>query len=203
MHDENRREILEGLVGALNLHLRQRENEQLIEALGNAFGNAAASLREEHNENFYYYAFIFDEGLHPYISAWSYEAFERYAAKKELTDEDMIWQKWNYADSPYAVYGYDEFFSEAGRLLDERAGKLSDDELYDREWLTRMGAMEEALKRLDSSGFFGIGESRKNVVINVEQAPPDCREYERALRLNPQSQLLLEYLEVCEREEQS
>ena len=203
MHDGNRSDILEALAGALQLHLRQMENEQLIEALRNAFGNAAASLREEYNENFYYYAFIFDEGLHPYISAWSYEAFERYAAEKELTGEDKIWQKWNYADSPYAVYGYDEFFSEAGRLLDERAGKLSDDELYDREWLTRMQAMEEALKRLDRAGFFGVGESRKNVVINVEQAPPDCREYERALRLNPQSELLGEYLEICEREEQT
>ncbi|MGN0637753.1 MAG: DUF4303 domain-containing protein [Huintestinicola sp.] len=203
MHDENRSEVLENFIRELHLRLQQMENEKLIEALENAFKNAVTSLREEHKENFYYFAFIFDEGLHPYISAWSYEAYEKSVIENKITEEDKSWWKWDYADSPYAVYGYDEFFSEASSLLDERAGKLSDDELYDREWFTRMWAMEEALKRLDISGFFGIGESRKNVVINVEQAPPDCQEYERALRLNPQSELLCEYLEVCERDEQT
>jgi hypothetical protein len=38
------------------------------------------------------------------------------------------------------------------------------------------------------------------VVINVEQALPDGdgAEYDRALRLNPSSALLSEYLETCE-----
>lgn len=39
---------------------------------------------------------------------------------------------------------------------------------------------------------------RENVVINVEIAPPDCSEYNRALRLNAASSLLSEYLEYCE-----
>ena len=37
-------------------------DEKLIEAFQLAFQNAVTSLRIEHNEKFYYYAFIFDEG---------------------------------------------------------------------------------------------------------------------------------------------
>lgn len=177
-------------------------DEKLVEALQNAFQNTVTSLRTEHNENFYYYAFIFDEGLHPYISAWSYEAYEKSVIDNQINDDDKTWWKWNYADSPYAVYGYDEFFSEVSELLDERENKLSDDDLYDIEWNTRIASMEEALKRLDKRGFFGVGKNRKSVVINVEIAPPDCQEYERAMRLNPKSSLLFEYLGTCEREEE-
>lgn len=61
--------------------------------------------------------------------------------------------------------------------------------------------MEEALNRLDKLGFFGSDEKRKNVIINVEVAPPDCQEYHRAIRLNPESPLLNEYLDICETEE--
>ena len=63
-----------------------------------------------------------------------------------------------------------------------------------------MDAMEEAMKRLDRAGLFGAGKEREQVVINVEQAPPDGdgSEYSRALRLNPPSALLSEYLETCE-----
>lgn len=94
----------------------------------------------------------------------------------------------------------DEFFIEASKYLDERAKNLSIDELYDVEWNARIAAMEEALKHLDEEGFFGVGDKRAGVVINVEVAPPDCHEYERAMRLNPQSLLLFEYLENCDRE---
>ncbi len=41
-----------------------------------AVHNTITSLRTVYNEEFYYYAFIFDASLHPYISAWSYEAYE-------------------------------------------------------------------------------------------------------------------------------
>ena len=56
------------------------------------------------------------------------------------------------------------------------------------------------MKRLDDSDLFGTGKERERVVINVEQAPPDedGSEYDRALRLNPSSALLSEYLETCE-----
>lgn len=84
--------------------------------------------------------------------------------------------------------------------MDKRTDGLSDDELYGIEWVIRIDSMEEAMKRLDGSGLFGTGKERERVVINVEQAPPDedGSEYNRALRLNPSSDLLSEYLETCE-----
>ena len=166
-----------------------------------AFKNAVTSLRTQYNEKFYYFAFVFDEGLHPYISAWSYEAYEKSVIENQINEEDKTWWKWDYADSPYAVYGYDEFFFEVNKLLDERTKKLSVDDLYDIEWDIRISSMEEVLRRLDKEGFFGVGEIRKDVIINVEVAPPDSNEYERAIRLNPQTVLLYEYLETCEWEE--
>ena len=157
-------------------------------------------MKETTKEHFYFYALIFDEGLHPYISAWSYEAFDKSIIEQQISDEDKWWWKWDSADSPYAVYGYDEFFGEVSDLPDKRADGLSVDELYDIEWGVRIDSLEEAMKRLDRSGLFGTGKERERVVINVEQAPPDedGSEYSRALRLNPSSVLLSEYLETCE-----
>lgn len=174
-------------------------DEELVEIFVKAAGDAFSSLKESHREEFYYYAFIFDEGLQPYISAWSYEALDQSILDNKITDEEeKSWWKWDYSDSPYAVYGYEEFFHEASKLLDKRANRLSEDELYDIEWDVRIASMEEAMKRLDQSGLFGSKDARKNVVINVEIAPPDGSEYDRALRLNPSSSLLSEYLENCE-----
>lgn len=177
---------------------RKKYDEELVEAFVKSAGDAFSSLKENHKEQFYYFAFIFDEGMHPYISAWSYEALEKSMMDNKITEEDKGWWKWDYSDSPYVVYGYDEFFCEVSELLDQRADKLSDDELYDVEWEIRIASMEEAMKRLDQSGMFGIGDERENVVINVEIAPPDYSEYNRALRLNAASSLLSEYLEYCE-----
>ena len=134
----------------------EKDNEKLMEALITAARAAFLSLKETTKEHFYFYVFVFDEGMHPYISAWSYEALE--------------------------------------------ASKLSDDELYETEWEVRIELMEEAMKRLDASGLFGTGKERECVVINVEQTPPDGdgAEYKRAMRLNPPSALLSEYLETCE-----
>lgn len=171
----------------------------LVDALKTAFQNAVISLRKNHNEDFYYYAYIFDEGI-AYISAWSYEAYEKSVVDNNVSDEDKRWWKWDYSDSPYAVYGYDEYFTDVCRILNERDERITDDEL-ESEWNTRISAMEKALKQLDEEGFFSDGEKRSKIIINVEAAPPDCREHERAVRLNPPSPLLDEYLKFCETEE--
>lgn len=178
----------------------ENRNEELIEALVKAAGDAFLSLKETTKEHFYFYVFVFSAGLHPYISAWSYEALEKSIIEQQIPDVEKSWWKWDSSDSPYVVYGYDEFFGEVNALLDKRASELSDDELYGIEWELRINSMEEAMKRLDGSGLFGIGKERERVVINVEQAPPegDGSEYNRALRLNPSSALLFEYLETCE-----
>lgn len=81
--------------------------------------------------------------------------------------------------------------------------QISDDELYEGEWENRINFMEEAMKKLDACGLFGTRKERECVVINVEQAPSDDdgAEYNRALRFNPSSALLSEYLETCENPE--
>lgn len=55
---------------------------------------------------------------------------------------------------------------------------------------------------MDNKGFFGTGEDREKVVINVEIAPPDGIEKENALFLNPKSDLLDDYLQYCEESEE-
>ncbi|MCI8478624.1 MAG: DUF4303 domain-containing protein [Oscillospiraceae bacterium] len=181
----------------------EKDTEALIEALVKAARAAFLSLKETTKEHFYYYVFVFDEGLHPYISAWSYEALEKSIVEQQLTEEEKSWWKWDCSDSPYAVYGYDEFFPEVSELLDKRASIVSDDALYGIEWEVRVNSLEEAMRRLDGAGLFGTEEERKNVVINVELAPPDGSEYDRALRLNPPSAFLSEYLETCEEAEKN
>ena len=176
-------------------------DEKMVTALQSAFQNAVSSLRNEHNENFYYYAFIFDEGLRPYISALSYEAYEKLLIENDVSNDEEGW-KWFTFDFPYCAYGYDEFFIEVENMLLERERGMSDDELYGVELDTRIDSMEEALKRLDKAEFFSTDENRKNIIINVEVAPPDCKERQRAIRLNPESSLLSEYLEFCEDEEE-
>ena len=123
-----------------------KNNEELIEALVKAAGAAFLSLKNSTKEHFYFYVFVFDEGLHPYISAWSYEALEKSIIEQQISDDDKSWWKWDCADSPYADYGYDEFFGKVSELLDNRASKLSDDELYEDEWKARIDFMEEAMK---------------------------------------------------------
>lgn len=179
----------------------KKDNEELTEALVKAAREAFLSLKETTKEHFYYYVFVFDEGLHPYISAWSYEALEKSIIEQQITEDEKRWWKWDCSDSPYAVYGYDEFFCEVSQLLDKRASKLSNDELYGIEWDIRVNSLEEVMKRLDEAGLFGTGEERKNVVINAESAPPDGSEYNRALRLNSPSPFLSDYLETCEEPE--
>lgn len=179
----------------------QKYDNDLVAAFEVALRTSFSSLQKSYNEQFYYYAFILDSGLYPYISAWSYEALEKSISKNKISDKDKVWWKWDCNDSPYIVYGYDEFFGEAKKLLDVRGEGLSMEVLFGDEWNIRKSSMEEALKRLDRTGFFGIDNERKKVVINVEIVPPDGSEYYSALRLNPKSPLLLDYLEYCEQPE--
>ena len=86
----------------------EKDNEELAGALAKAAGAAFLSLKETSEEHFYFYSFIFDEGLHPYISAWSYEALEKSVAESQVPDDEKSWWKWDSADSPYAGYGSDE-----------------------------------------------------------------------------------------------
>ena len=104
-------------------------DDSLVAAFETALKNSFSSLRTTYNEQFYYYAFIFDSGLYPYISAWSYEALEKSIIENNINDQDRAWWKWDCCDSPYVAYGYDEFFSQVKTLLDERGRELSEGDL--------------------------------------------------------------------------
>jgi len=171
-------------------------DEKMVCMMQNAFECAVSTLKNEYNEYFYYIAYVFDAGMHPYISAMSYEAFELSVKGNNVNNADRKWRKWDYADSPYAIYGYERFFGELAEHLDKRVGKLNKDELYEVEWETRIDSMVEALVRIREND----KEKKEygNMILNVEVAPPDGREAERAKRLNAPSELLNEYLEECE-----
>jgi hypothetical protein len=49
--------------------------------------------------------------------------------------------------------------------------------------------MVAAMAALDREGLFGRGAERERMLINVEVAPPDAGNTERAVRLNPPSAL--------------
>lgn len=51
---------------------------------------AFLSLTETTKEHFYFYVFVFDEGLHPYISAWSYKALEKSIIEQQIPDEKKV-----------------------------------------------------------------------------------------------------------------
>lgn len=51
-----------------------------------------------------------ENGLPPVFSAWSRESF--FAACKQMDDEQALWMKWSYSDSPYFEFGA-VYFAEA------------------------------------------------------------------------------------------
>lgn len=145
-------------------------------------------------EHFYYCVLLVTgEGYAPTISAWSWEALNRECAKQaaeHLRGELM----WSYADSPYYAFGK-EFFLPVQHHLSLRPSidELSDEE-WDKEWQDRMLAYERAMKNLDEEFFWGQGETRKQVYINVESMPIEEADISRAIRLNPSSEILKDWL---------
>ncbi|NOU79936.1 DUF4303 domain-containing protein [Paenibacillus sp. LMG 31459] len=91
---------------------------QAMESLTLAIADAArTSFRTlfENGERYYYCTlYTTGEGHAPSLSAWSWEALEREAARQgeesgapEATIAELI--KWSYADSPYCCYGDENF----------------------------------------------------------------------------------------------
>ena len=173
-------------------------DEKMVIMLKEAFMKTYYALTSEHNEKFYYMVLILDEGIHPYFSAWSYEALEKSIKEQGISDEDRTWWKWDYSDSPYVTYGYDEYFEELVQYLDQRSCDMSDDELYDIEWYVILESMVEALREIREEN--AEVDEFSEMIINVEVAPPDCEEASRAQILNKPSALLDEYLAECEDE---
>ncbi|HED5889242.1 TPA: DUF4303 domain-containing protein [Salmonella enterica] len=160
--------------------------EQLLVELEKAIRTALQVLFNK-NENFYYFSLITTgEALAPSISAWSHEALQRFLVENNISEKEAIFIKWSYAESPYFDFG-NSYFDKVRKLFSMRPEinyKLSKSD-RDIEFNTRLKIMETAMNNLDEKGFFGVGDSRKNIVINVEVMPPDYSNTLRAMRLNP------------------
>ncbi|GGG69729.1 DUF4303 domain-containing protein [Paenibacillus radicis (ex Gao et al. 2016)] len=164
-----------------------------LEALAAEIAGAArTSFRTlfENGERYYYCTlFTTGEGHAPGISAWSWEALEREAARQEDesgTPESTIAEliKWSYADSPYCCFA-DEEFNDVKQLFLELPA-ITELEADDRnhEFEFRLKAMEMAMTMLDKEGLFALNQPRESVCVLVEVMPPDEINTEIALRLN-------------------
>lgn len=176
-------------------------NEQLVCLLENAAESTFKALLEK-KENFYYFAFLIDETVSPYISAWSYEALENLISELKLDDEtEKLMYKWGICESMYLGYEHDMHFKAVDEFLQKNDIWLLSDDDFDSEFDVRLNSMEEALKRLDKNGLFGIGDERKKIVITAEVVPPDYTNTARVQRLNPDS-IIQEWLEFCSEPEE-
>ncbi|TWU07512.1 DUF4303 domain-containing protein [Stieleria varia] len=138
---------------------------------------AALAFRElfATGETFYYCVLITTgEALPPCIAAWSHESLAR-SDKPEL-------DRWHYADSPFLDFGAQHFARVRDLWL---ARPAMGEDNWTAEFELRLSALESAMRRLDSVGFFGSNEHRRNLMINVEVVPPDYTNTKRAIRLNP------------------
>lgn len=159
---------------------------QLTDAIADAVRKAVTKLFSEHPGRFYYCSLVTTGEAHaPQLSAWSEEALREAARSEHDPDSALEELKWSYADSPFCGYG-EEHFAEVLQLFAERPRMDPDDlKAWEAEWQSRVDAMEAALSLLDGEGLFGRGAARSQIVINVEVAPPDSTNTERAVRLNP------------------
>ncbi|WP_342441950.1 DUF4303 domain-containing protein [Lysinibacillus sp. FSL K6-0057] len=144
----------------------------------------------------YYYCTLCTtgEGHAPSVSAWSWEALERQAAKQTNSNisERASLIKWSYADSPYYCYG-EENFSNVRQCFNKRPYIYTlEGEAWQQELALRLAAMELAMKKLDEEGLFALNQTRDSVCILVEVMPPEEINTEIALRLNHQSSTALQ-----------
>ncbi|POP40410.1 hypothetical protein CHU32_27570 [Superficieibacter electus] len=174
------------------------EEELLIEVEKAA--NIAFCELLKNEEHFYYCSLITTgEALSPSIAAWSHEALVRYLIENNYNEGDAKFIRWSYAESPYFNFGID-YFEHVNRLFSLRPKmdyKVSKSD-WDVEFNIRLKIMETAMKHLDEEGVFGAGDSRNNIIINVEVMPPDYRNTLRAMRLNPPEALSQWLVEAAE-----
>lgn len=159
------------LLQEVTMDFKEELKNEIVKAARGAFQSLFA------NGEHFYYVTLATDGLAntPYISAWSYEAFERVSENDD--EADMI--KWSEADSPYGCWEQERFDKVAAMLAERDDLSDSEDEIG-----LRFSAMEEAMKELDSEGLFSKNQPRSEVMVLVEVIPPDYTNTERAYRLN-------------------
>jgi hypothetical protein len=150
-----------------------KEINKLIDEIASATRKAFVDLFQ--NKESYYYCVLLTTGeAHPpYISAWSWEALVREGEKRSSpiisAKEQMNLLKYSPADSPYCIYGYDDYFGIVNEMFDKRPIMDYDDEKkWDMEYYIRYNAMVAAMRKLDDENLFSLNQPRDRVLINVE-----------------------------------
>lgn len=132
--------------------------------------------RDDYGETFCVYALVTSgEGMRPYLTV-------------TVDGPD----RWNLADSPYAIVG-DDWLAQTESAFSAR-GDLFEATDIDAEWDLRLASMEESLRRLDREGLFGTGTQREAILLLVATMPPDESDSGFARRLNPPGPLLEAWL---------
>lgn len=140
------------------------------------------------NEDFYYISLITSGEAHsPILSAWSYQELRK-LSNNDKEEERLI--KWSYADSPYTRYK-NTFFQKVEQIFESRDTKNINERDFSDEFDFRINAMVAAMHQADVNGVFGNGDSRLNLLINVEVMPPDETNVIRAKELNPKNSKIL------------
>jgi hypothetical protein len=146
----------------------------LTAAIADATRAAVAQLHVEHPGPFCAYALVTTgEALRPYLI---------------VTPDGP--ERWDLADSPYAITG-DEHFAHVAALYAAR-GDLADLPVEEApaEYDRRLASMEAAWCVLDAEGLFGAGAARAATLLLVATMPPDESDAGFARRLNPPGPLL-------------
>jgi hypothetical protein len=165
---------------------------ELTDAWTNATRNAVTALFAEYPDHHFYWIsmMVSDETYPPFLMPVSEEHLAQLRATSPTYD------RWDYSWTPLFPYGREEHYGEVHRLLELRPdlAEIEDDAEWEAEFEARMAAVEASMARLDAEGLFGVGERRDGVLVLVEMMPPQPVDTQRALRLNPPSELFQEWL---------
>jgi hypothetical protein len=123
----------------------------------------------EIDEDFYYLVLATsgDARLTPYLCACSTEGLAQTVSKhiEKYGNEEGLEEslRWSSADSPYALFRFDEYFKDLENLYFLRQSNVDDDD----DWIFYSKAMILALKELDIEDVFERKTKRKNLLINI------------------------------------
>ena len=163
---------------------------------------AFKKIRKSRPDDHYYCFAFFTSGEFGYMAATAstYEGLEDVANQykqmefyrhREL-DQLKHQLKWSPVDSPLHT-GYGGIIKPLQPFMDQISQELEDVPVVDNDWskfdqyVTQVeSAVENALRRIDADGIFGIGNERKSIIVNLLMGDQDDQSRIKfAKRVNP------------------
>ena len=150
--------------------------EKIYKLLLNATENSFTELFEKYNEQFYYCSLVMMDCSTPCISALSMKAYQQLlednADGNNSSEEDKIYFKWCYAESPFLGFGYKEYFKEVDEFFfRDVLSEIPYEEVEMRinDWLI---SMRDVMKTLKDKGIFE-NVSNSKIFLTAEQHPSE------------------------------